>query len=269
MSKYRQVIWLLLPLGFMSCEEVTRWELDPGGNGQLVVEATLTDEYKVQEIRLSLSYDALNGNPPAVDDALVTVAANGSSIIFLPDSQRAGWYKSESAFAVIDDLEYTLTIDWQGTSYTATSELADVAPMPFISFRSYGNRDSLTFAEFAPLYNPDQQAMYEMRVFWAHQTQNPADRALLYFYTFSSIEVGSLVRPTRDTVFFPRGSIVVARKFGLSDDYADYLRSLVTETEWRGGPFYSASASIPTNMSNGALGFFSACAVEVDTLIAR
>ena len=111
--------------------------------------------------------------------------------------------------------------------------------------------------------------MYQMQVDWSHLSNDPKDQALQYFYTFNSIDVASLVRPVRDTVFFPPGSIIVARKYGLSDTYADYLRALVIETEWRGGPFYSAAASLPTNISNGALGFFAASAVDVDTILAK
>ncbi len=268
--KRLQQLWLwMIPLVFLACEEETQWVLDAGDNGQLVVEATLTNELRTQEIRLSQSYDLLNGEAPAVSDAAVVVEANGVAVAFLPVPQEPGLYRSESPFAVIDDLKYTLMVDWQGETYTASSELANVAPLPRISFRNFGKADSLTFGEFAQLYNPDQKAMYEMQVDWSHLSNHPEDRALLYYYTFNSIDVAGLVRPARDTVFFPKGSVVIARKFGLSDAYADYLRALVIETEWRGGAFYSAAASLPTNISNGALGFFSACAVDADTLIAE
>jgi hypothetical protein len=258
-----------IPMILIACEETTEWQLDPGTNGQLAVQAILTDENKIQEIRLTQTYDELNGSAPPITDAVVSVEANGISMDFLPDQQDAGWYKSARPFALIDDLEYTLMIDWQGQRYIARSELAEVAPLPPITFQNFGKSDSLTFAEFAPIYNPNQQAMYEMRVDWSHLSSNPSDRALLYFYTFSAVEISSLVRPVRDTVFFPRGSVIIARKFGLSDDYADYLRALVAETEWRGGAFFGASASLPTNISEGAVGFFSASAIAADTLIAE
>lgn len=269
MERLQKMLLWMIPLVFLACEEKTQWELDAGDNGQLVVEATLTDEFKIQEIRLSRSYDELNGAIPPVTDAEVSVLANGVSIAFLPDNGAPGLYTSEQAFAIIDDLEYTLVINWNGETFSASSELSDVVPLPTITFRNYGKVDSLTFGDFAQIYNPDQQAMYRMQVDWSHLSGNTADRALLYYYTFNSIDVGSLVRPTRDTVFFPRGSTVIARKFGLSDAYADYLRALVIETDWRGGAFYSAAASLPTNLSNGALGFFSTCAVDADTIIAR
>lgn len=266
-------IALLTALGllilFSACEETTDWELNPGTNGQLIVEAILTDELKQHEIRLSQSYPTLNGVAPAVTDAQVWVQVNQISFPFTPDALEPGLYKSETPFSVIDKLVYTLHIVWQGQEYTATSELAGVAPLPDITFQSFGKRDSLAFAEFAPVYNPDQQAMYEMNIDWSHLTEEEPAEARMYFYTFNTIDVSGLVRPIRDTVFFPRGSIVSAKKFGLNDDFADYLRSMVIETDWRGGIFYSAAASLPTNISNGAQGFFSTCAVDKDTIIAQ
>ncbi|PHN02636.1 DUF4249 family protein [Flavilitoribacter nigricans] len=269
MKIMKNVLYCCIPLLFLACEEATDWQLEAGDNGQLVVEATLTNESRVQEIRLSQSYSELNGAALPVTDATVTVVANGQMVAFLPDIQDAGLYRSERSFRVIDDLEYTLLIDWQGREYTARTELAAVAPLPPITFQHYGKADSLAFADFAPIYHPDQQAMYRMQVDWSHLSNRPSDRALLYYYTFSSVDVGGLVRPLRDTVFFPPGSVIVARKFGLNDAYADYLRALVIETEWRGGAFYSAAASLSGNISNGALGFFSACAVDADTLVAE
>ena len=41
------------------------------------------------------------------------------------------------------------------------------------------------------------------------------------------------------------------------------------ETEWQGGVYDENSASLPTNISNGGLGFFGVSAVLSDTLLAE
>ncbi len=91
-------------------------------------------------------------------------------------------------------------------------------------------------------------------------------KAKTIYYTFSSVDVSALVRPQQDTLFFPVGSQVVVKKYGLNDAFAEYLRALAIETDWKGGVLYGPSESLPTNLSNGALGFFSTCAVITDTL---
>lgn len=253
----------------MACEEAIDWELAPTTNGQLSVEAILTDHFSQQSIRLSKSYDGLNGAVPAVTDALVAVTVNGVMIAFTPDLSVPGLYKSDLPFSVIKDLEYTLTILWKDQLYTAKSQLSSVAPMPAITFRQMGDTDSLTFGDFVPLYNANQQAMYEMNIDWSHLSNDPKTSAKMFFYTFNTLDVSELVRPVQDTVVFPRGSIIIAKKYGLNDDFAAYLRALAIETNWKGGAFYGASASLPTNISPNGLGFFSTCAILVDTLIAE
>lgn len=267
--KTYSAIATLIAVLTIGCEEAIDWDLPGGENGRLVVRAILTDEEKVQEIQLTQSFDQLNGSVPPVSDAVVRVTANGTAISFLHDDQQPGFYRSERAFRVLEDLEYRLEVDWRNEAYRAVAELAEVAPLQAIGFQRYGDPDSLTFTNFAPVYHPDQEAMYEMTVEWNEQGSSQLRRAKMYYYTFNSLDVSGFVRPLRDTVFFPPGSVVVARKFGLGADFADYLQAMVVETEWRGGAFYSAAASLPTNISDGGLGFFAACAVEEKTLIAR
>ena len=51
--------------------------------------------------------------------------------------------------------------------------------------------------------------------------------------------------------------------------FAAYLRALLMETEWQGGAFDEASANLPTNITNGGLGYFAVCGVLADTLVAE
>lgn len=266
---YSRYFWLMIGLLLSACEEVTDWELQPGENGQLVVEAILTDERKIQEIRLSRSYDALNGAAPEVVDATVSVRVANQAVAFFPDPANPGRYLSDREFRVFQDLDYYLEIEWQGQIYNAVSRLSTVAPIPPIFFLPSENTDLVSLVEFATRYNPNQQAMYEVNIDWSHLTNEPPTQAKTYFYTFSDISVSDVVRPERETVLFPRGSVVQVRKFGLNDDFADYLRALMIETQWRGGAFYADGTSLPTNISGGAIGFFSTCAVLERVVVAR
>lgn len=263
------VLLISLLWGTWACEEAVDWGFQEGENGVLVVDAILTNELVQQRLRLSLSFDDLNGEPPPVTDALVSVTANDVSYFFVPVAEDPGRYESTLPFTVFDDLTYELEINWQGQRYTASSQLSEVAPFPEISFLPFKDTDSLFFGTFAPIYNANQQAMYEMNVDWTHLNADEGSRAKLLFFTFSTINTGGLVRPAGDTISFPKGSIVAAKKYGLNADFADYLRALALETSWRGSVFYGPAANLPTNISGGGLGFFSTCAVLTDTLIAE
>ncbi len=271
LKKYSyNTFFFLLVFACLSCEETTDWELTPGQNGHLVVEAILTDQLIQQEIKLSKSFDYLNDSIPIVNDAQVSVIVSEQEIPFFQDSTDPSLYKSEIPFSVLNNLEYELRIDWQGERYEASSFLSDVVPIPQINFRRVGtNTNLLSFNETPFLYNGNQQAMYEMNIDWSSLSTDSITAARLVFYTFSSLEESQIVRPEFENVIFPRGSKVILKKIGLNNDFAEYLRALAIETDWNGGWLYSAPASLPTNISNNGLGFFSTCAVEVDTFIAQ
>lgn len=264
---------IILPLIFITfllgCEKSTDWEQQGELTPQLIVEAILTDENIPQEIRLSQSFRNLNDSIPFVTNAIVTVEANGVIYNFTPDTDDLGKYVSVLPFQVINNLEYILNIEWEGETYSASSNLSSVAPMPNISFVPYNDTDSLELNNFAPIFDFNQQALYEIFVDWSFLTNEIPNQAQLYFYTFSDVHISEFIPPPKEDIFFPKGSIIIAKKFGLNDDFANYLKSKVIETDWNGTVFYAAAQNLPTNISNNGLGFFSTCSVLSDTLIAQ
>ena len=253
---------------FISCEEVVPWDLGPAENDQIVVEAILTNENVIQQVRLSKSFDHLRGTAEPVTDAIVTVNSIDGEVHFNDTPLLPGIYRSSKPFAARKDVLYQLEIIWNNEEYTASESLSFVSPLERVRFSGFGP-DSLTLPEIGSLYHPLQQAMYEVHVFWHHINPSDASWARMYFYTFSTIDGNELIRPEKEKVYFPVGSIVLVKKFGLSEGFASYLRSLVMETEWQGSAFDEASSSLPTNISNDGLGFFSVCSVLSDTLLAR
>ncbi|MEM7370576.1 MAG: DUF4249 family protein [Bacteroidota bacterium] len=262
--------WLILTMLLISaCETFTEWPLQPESDTRLVVEAILTDERIHQEMRLSKSYAGINDSVPGVADAEIEVEANGVSYRFLPDPSEAGLYRSQEPFKVLDQLLYKLTIHWQDSVYTASSELSFVGPLPRIRFQKHPRRDSMALGDVGNIFSTSQQAMYEVNIDWSHLVNDSLARARMFYYTFSSVHISELIRPSRERIWFPTGSIVIVKKFGLNDDFADYLRAMAIETDWNGTFYYTDSGNLPTNISSDGIGFFSTCAVLSDTLIAE
>ena len=252
-----------------SCEKSERWDLVSLTEPVLIIEAILTNEEIVQEIRLSQSYAELNNEPPPVENAVVFVEANGVQYSFATDIATPGLYRSQQPFAVVDNLNYKLTVNWEGSTYEAESVLSAVAPMPTISFVPFNNTDSLKLANFVSPFDTDQQALYEIQVDWSHLTTVTPTQAKLFLYTFDEVNITQFILPRREAVGFPKGSIVQVTKYGLNDDFADYLRAVAIETDWNSSFFYGNPENPPTNISNGALGFFSTCAVIRETVVAE
>ena len=253
----------------VSCEEKTDWNFHPEENGALVVEAIITNELKNQEVTLSLSYDDLNGKAEYVSDAQVAIRGGGVTYDFQQSSSLPGKYISDQAFAAQLGVTYTLEIYRSDSSYFAENVMVEVLPFSPLTFKPFGQTDSLQIRDVPALYSPDEQAMYEVDIDWRHIVGSDSARAKLFFYTFNTIDVNELFRPEQEKVPFPKGSIVIEKKYSLNPDFAAYFRALLMENEWQGGVFDEASASLPTNLNNDALGFFGVSAVLCDTLIAE
>jgi len=86
-------------------------------------------------------------------------------------------------------------------------------------------------------------------------------RTLSYFYTLNTVDANELFAPAKEAVYFPKGTKISMKKYSLTDEHAEFMRSMLFETEWTGGLFDANHANVKTNLSEGALGFFGACSV--------
>lgn len=269
-STVRTFLPILLIMGlFTACEEEVDWHFQAENNGTLVVEAILTNQRKIQQVRLSSSFSDINSPPMPVDDATVWITDGADQVEFRKTVVVKGLYVSKLPFAAGKDREYTIHILWNGVEYEATAKLSFVAPLEDITFEETEDGDSLMIKQIGPVYHPLQQAMYEILIDELPINPFSTQDARLFYYTFSTIDASQLFLPSQEKFAFPKESLVIVHKYGLDSGFADFLRSLVMETQWQGGFFDEASASLNSNISNGALGYFSVCAVVSDTLIAR
>ena len=261
---------VFISLGCLGCERSTDWDIQSVDEIRLVVEAILTDKNEIQNIQLSESYSELNTTPLAIIDAEIAVRVNTTTYIFLPDLAQPGRYRSQIPFGVFSGLPYFLTIRWQGKEYKSTAQLAPVTVIPAVSFIPYNNTDSVEIDDTSiPLFSPSQQSMYQFDVDWSHISTEGPSKIRFYKYTFDKIHSSQFLRPKAAPAPMPKGAVVSITKYGLSDEFADFLRAQVIETDWNGAVFYANAENGHTNISNGALGYFATCAVLQDNLIAQ
>jgi hypothetical protein len=263
------LLGIALVFGFCSCEQVIDWPYTALDEERLVVEAILTDEYRQQEIRLHGLLDTLNGESNGISGAFVELTGNGETHLFWEAPSGLGQYISTNPMAIQPGIEYTLSIDWNQQKYQAGATAVEGYPMREFSFGSLEGTDSVFIQGSGVDYDDNEQAMYEFLIDWQHLVPGDSSRAKQLGYVFRSINIGQLFGPEKARLVFPRGSKVYVTKYALSDDFAEYLRSMVVETQWKGGVFEETSGNLPTNLSNGALGYFAACTLQRDTLIAE
>jgi hypothetical protein len=94
----------------------------------LVVEATLTNEFKKQQIKLSKTYRLEASGPEFIADAEIFIEDDmGNTYNFIEGNQV---YESENEFQAVANRKYKLTIKTGGKTYTSTQEtLTTVNPI--------------------------------------------------------------------------------------------------------------------------------------------
>ena len=100
----------------------------------LVVEATITNEFKKQQIKISKTYRLEENGPVFVENADVTVEDDLGNVYQFIEGDEI--YESENEFEAITGRKYKLTIVTNGKVYTSTQEtLSKVNPIENVEVR--------------------------------------------------------------------------------------------------------------------------------------
>jgi hypothetical protein len=112
-------VYLSIALIFLSgCVEEIDFEIETFESA-LVIEATITNENKNQEILLSRTYQTEDDGPPPERNASVEILAGGSSYVF--EELEPGRYVSTFPFSAQPSIDYILSITTSnGRTYSST-----------------------------------------------------------------------------------------------------------------------------------------------------
>jgi hypothetical protein len=120
MKKILTLLLLSVAAFQISCTEPYALQTDTFDNA-LVIEATLTDEFKFQEIKLSRTYRLEEDGPdPEVGAAVHITDSNGNHYSF---TAVDGVYRSQQQFKALPDVTYQLHVTTNdGKTYVSTNE---------------------------------------------------------------------------------------------------------------------------------------------------
>ena len=266
--------YLLLFVLLQSCEEQTDWPLQPGKLDFVVVDGIITDEMKIQSIRVSRPVTEINEPAQAVSNATVLVSSDQTVYTFHENPGRKGEYVSNVSFKGENDKTYSLSITDGTNLYSAKAVLAPPENLEFIGYEKNADDANYHLTNVPFPYNPDRSARYEILLDWSsapgYESANPdLCKAKLYYYVLKTLDVSEIFAPGMEKVTFPSGTVITERRYSLTDEHAAFIRALLLETTWQGGFFNTATANIPTNLSSGAAGFFGACGVVIQTEVVK
>ncbi len=257
-------ILLFISLLF-SCEERYATEFDLAHTGLLSVEAVLTNENKNQKITLSIPYQQLNGSPaPAIGATVHVQEGNGNIYTFIEDVNNPGIYYSP-IFQAVSGTVYSLHIIYKGQEYRAQDSAVPVAPLTPLQYQKVNEQFELILNE-----SGEDPYYIDHQVTWKNTgacTPSIGCEGRIVFYDLKSIDVNEIYKPAKEQFLFPAGATVIRSKYSVSPSYRTFLRSVLSETEWRGGVFDVDRANSTTNLSKGAIGFFAVTTVVSDVTV--
>ncbi|MDN5213365.1 DUF4249 domain-containing protein [Fulvivirgaceae bacterium BMA12] len=261
-------ILLVFPLicALYGCEETT--ELKIGKNVPvLVVDGLITDDAPPYFIKLSTTTDfndELNGK--AVNDAQVRLSDNtGQEETLVLDGE--GLYKI-SEINGIPGRTYFLEINWQGKTYTSSDLLHPVGDIDSLNYRF--REESIIYDEgyfvsyFGEKSNPESINYYRWII-----SKNNEPQTLRSELIVDSDEFVNGLRGLEFDFPFNLNDTASVAVYSLSKPVFDYYSALFLLVNNDGGVFSVSPENPPSNITNGALGFFQASSVKSDTVIIK
>jgi hypothetical protein len=231
----------------------------------MVVDGIITNELKSHRINLSVSNSKPNAGALPVTGATVVVKDNLNTYLFIESSVTPGSYFS-SPFQAVTGKTYVLTITYNETRYTAMDSMVAITELSPFSRSIVNNGDLYSYTHI----KEGSPAMLEVTYDWtnnaAYTQTYGKSKAQETFYILTNVDINDVLAPEKEVIRFPAGTKIVRRKYSLSPSHQAFIRSLLMETEWRGGLFDVQQGNVMTNVSNGALGFFGVCMTLKDSV---
>ncbi|MFW5759089.1 MAG: DUF4249 domain-containing protein [Bacteroidota bacterium] len=262
---------------FFSCEKDVVLDLADKEGSFLVVEANLTDDGRKQWIRLSESssyYESSFGNP--VSGALVQITDGQNTFTFTESDvdTLAGHYYNNQISNAFTQTTYQLQISHNENVYTAESEFRPVPVLDSVTVElslfsqlGFGEIDSYdVYVHFEEFEEEGDYYLFNMYVRDTLETARPNQKNVLSDESLQDYVSLSVLGFNEEEVL--EGDRLVVEIRSISEENYNFYNIFFFQTDLSGNPFAGAPpANIPTNLSNGAKGFFQVSSVYRDSII--
>ncbi len=271
----KNILFGLIALSMVGCEEIMNVEFKGDGKKNLVVEGVITTDTMAHKIMLSYTGDYFKKLPrdPA-SGALVTVT-DGESVFELNEIQP-GIYVTEPDVYGVPGKSYTLNIILpDGREYSGTEPLIYCADFDSImqtdNYKHFGPPGSNLYGYDLLFFGqePASTADYYMFLLYLNDTLYTDT---IFEAAFASDEYFNGSYMSELTLFYiPEADFkgdsmkVTLEMHSISEAYYDYLVGLMLETVWRGSPWDGPPANVPGNIGNEARGYFRASDIKRKT----
>jgi hypothetical protein len=267
---YSLIIFIFIAI--VSCTERINIDLDSTYT-RPVIFGEITTDTTSHKVTLSKTADYFNSNPPVgISMANVRISDGENTYVLTEDVENPGvYYTSPDVFGV-PGKTYTLLVDnvdllgdGQLTSYSASSKLLPVSPIDSIRLVHRLTWQGWVVQAYAK-DPPESKDYYKFLISLNDQLQT--DSLSNMQITDDTFFNGSYTNGVVVYFFSERrwiineGDKITAGFCGITKDYYNYLVEAQTASR-RSAPLFSGPAANPrTNLTNGAIGYFTAYSIS-------
>lgn len=262
MFRLSLVLILSASLMLFSCEKEIDVDLNDA-NPVLVIEGNVSDQPGPYTVKLtrSVNFDQPNAFPP-VSGALVTVGDNVNGTEALTEV-APGVYQT-STLTGVPGRTYTLNVVDGGREYSASSQMYMPVPIDTVTVDILdfpGSKDKVLSVKFQ---DPAGISNYYRGIFTVNGRLSQAVNIIS-----DEFQDGDLITWTLfdEDLKFKSADTVSVILLSLDEPVFNYYQGLASLLGSSGFGQSAAPANPPTNVTNGALGYFSAYAMTTKSLI--
>lgn len=272
------LIVILSSFVFWSCEKTVLLDLNQD-TPRIIIEGQVTNRPGYQYVKIIRSVGFYQtGESPAVEDATVNVTDNmGNEIQFIHNphnyADSAGYYLPAIPFNGEIGRRYTLTATVDGEVYEAVDDLQPVTTFDSLSYRISTDEQD----------DPKDYGRYYEILMYAKEPQNATNYYLFKFYRNDSLKVyndtdiyyaddeilGENIDGVTSPIYYAPGDVARVEMYSLTRNGFIFYNDLQSLLNSDGGLFSQPPSNSRTNLSNGALGYFQASALEMSELVIK
>jgi len=258
--KSNSLVFLCFVLAFTSCTKVIKIDLNKS-DPKIVIEGSLTDQSSSCEVKLTktINYDQSNVFP-TVSGAAVNISDNFGNTASLIETQP-GIYTAPS-FTGVPGRVYTLSVTVDGKTYTAISGMNSITPIDTLLQSTGGFSESTLISAVFNDY-PGIENYYR----FVAETNGKMSTAIMV--QDDKLRDGSVIEQELDGIEdLKTGDTVLVYLQAIDKSVYNYLNTLKDLAGGGGGIGGSATLANPvSNVTGGALGFFSAYTVKSKQIV--
>lgn len=266
---------MLLISGLWQCTERIEIEVDSTYT-RLVVEGYISTDTMQHSVRLTTSSDYFCNQPaPVVTGAIVSLSDGDSTIFLSEDMEHPGKYMTTSDYHGVPGKTYTLMIshvdvDKNGIfeEYAASSGLRPINSVDSIQLEQLQSSYYNIYQILVYAWDPPVKDFYAFKVLKngvlltdsLHELIVQDDVFFNGNYTYG-IPSQFLDQNEEDEIILP-GDTITFEINGITEEYYRFVIEAQSETFYQTPMFSGPPANISSNISNGAIGFFTAYSVD-------